>query len=249
MNIRLIPKKSFDKESINTINKLVKIAGILLSKWNIPIAKNLEFYNSIDLFMKRITLDVKKYGLSKEQSVEFIKASLNSGSYGTFDIKKKSIIEFNFNPYFGGFYPSVQFLKLLIHESLHLFLYSKLDKEIYSHKFKFKNGKYCGKNKAIQLDEGFAEFFTSKILNGFDYNKIRTLPIYNTMKSPPTFEKDVGKMNINKFNNNFNKIYEKNKNQGIKIIRAEYNKIKKDNKGKILKIISFINNEIIKTIY
>ena len=131
---------------------------------------------------------------------------------------------------------------------MHLFLYLKLDKEIYPHKFKFINGKYCGKEKIVQLDEGFAEFFTEKILDEFDYGKIKTLPIYNMMKSPPNFEKEVEKLNMDEFSDNFNKIYEKNKNKGIEIIKREYTKIKGNDKEKILKIISFINDEVNKII-
>ena len=97
MNLILFPEKNFDTKSIKTMNKLIRIAEKLLSKWRVPSPKNIEFYDTIDLFIKRILFQVKAYGLTEKQSKEFIKASLNSGSYGTFNIKNNSIVEMNFN--------------------------------------------------------------------------------------------------------------------------------------------------------
>ena len=142
--LKLFPKENFDKESINTMNKLIEIAKNLLTKYEIKVPKSIEFYDNLDLFIKKILQQVKNYGLTEKQSIEFIKASLNSGAYGTFNIEENSIIEMNFNPHFKLFYPSIHFLNLLIHESLHLFLYSNFKNSIYNDKFKFRGENILG---------------------------------------------------------------------------------------------------------
>jgi len=126
MKLKLFPKENFDKCSINTMNQLISLSEDLLNKYSVTIPKFVEFYDNLNLFIKRVLPQVKSYRLTEKQSREFIKSSLNSGTYGTFDIKKNSIIEMNFNPHFKLFYPSIHFLKLLIHEALHLFLYTNL---------------------------------------------------------------------------------------------------------------------------
>ncbi len=237
MKILLIPKESFNKDSINTISKLTNIAENILFDWHIPPAKEIEFYNDLALFIQRVTPQVQKYGLTKNQAVEFIKTSLNCGTYGTFDISKNAIIEMNFNPYYKLFYPAIQFLKLIIHESLHLFLYSRIDKNIYDYKFRFLHGKYVGKEKIVQLDEGFAEFMTEKILEKFNFEPIRKLPIYSKLNKVPTFKNIVENLNIKEFNKKFDNLYNKNKEKGIKIIKEKFMNMDGNNCEKIKKLV------------
>lgn len=245
MKINLIPRGNFDKQSVETINKLGDISNKLLSKWKVPLASSIEFYDQVDLFIKRILPQVKNYGLTRKQAEEFIKASLNSGSYGTFDIKRNTIIEMNFNPYFKGCYPAIHFLNLIIHESLHLFLYSKLSKHVYNDKFKFKEGKYVGNELIIQLDEGFAEVLTEEILKGFNLDKIKNLPIYSGINIAPQFNKFVEKMNIIKLDKDFNELYKSNSKKGYNIIKNEWDKYPNiDRLHRIDKLIQFIDKKI-----
>jgi hypothetical protein len=244
MELKLYPKENFDKDSINTLHQLIKIAKDILNKQDISTPKIVEFYDDLDLFIKKILPQVESYGLTEKQSREFIKASLNSGTYGTFDIKENSIIEMNFNPHFKLFYPSIHFLKLLIHESLHLFLYSNLNQNIYKDKFKFKEGKYIGYEKIIQLDEGFAEFFTDKILEGYDFDPIKELPIYSGLNNSPKYMKIIEELNIEDFNRKFDEIYEKNSNRGYKLIEKKFDQLSGTFKEKITEIIKFIQKEI-----
>jgi len=244
MKIALYPKDSFDNNSIETLNRLIDIAKNKLNELEIPSPKEIEFYDDLDLFIKRILPQVKNYGLTGNQSKEFIKASLNSGTYGTFNIEDNSIIEMNFNPYFKTFYPSIHFLKLLIHESLHLFLYSKIKRDIYNDKFKFKNGKYVGKEKIIQLDEGFTEFLTEKILENFEFDTIKDLPIYSELNKIPKYKKEVEGLNLEEFNNKFDILYENNSKKGYEIIENEFNKLEGNLKEKIKKLSSYVSQEI-----
>lgn len=244
MELKLYPKNSFDNNSIKTMNKLINIAKKELIELRISLPKEIEFYDDLNLFIKRILPQVKNYGLTENQSEEFIKSSLNSGTYGTFSIKDNSIIEMNFNPYFKTFYPSIHFLKLLIHEALHLFLYSKLKRNIYENKFKFNNGKYVGKEKIIQLDEGFAEFLTDKVLEDFNFGSIKELPIYSELNNPPKYQNEVEGLNLNDFNNQFDKLYEKNSKKGYKLIEDKFNESEGDLKEKIKKLIFYISKEI-----
>lgn len=244
MKLKLYPKENFDKGSINTINQLIRISEDLLKKYEISLPKFIEFYDDIDSFIKRILPQVKNYGLTEKQSIEFIKASLNSGTYGTFDVKKNSIIEMNFNTHFKLFYPSIHFLQLLIHESLHLFLYTNLKQNIYNDKFKFKAGEYIGYEKIIQLDEGFAEFFTDKILEEYDFDSIKDLPIYSGLNKSPKYLKNIEKLDIDNFNKKFNELYERNSNKGYKIIKNKFNQLEGTIEEKINKIIEFIQEEI-----
>jgi hypothetical protein len=244
MKIKLYPLKNFDKKSINTIKQLTEISKKLLIKFKIKIPKAIEFYDDLDLFIKRILLQVKNYGLAEKQAKEFIKSSLNYGTYGTFDIKKNTIIEMNFNPHFKFFYPAIHFIKLLIHESLHLFLYSNIKQDIYKYKFKFNRGIYKGYEKIIQLDEGFAEFFTEKILEGFNFNSIKNLPIYSGLNKSPKYKKEIEGMNIKIFNEQFNTIYERNYLRGHMIIKEKFNQTKGTFLEKMNKIVAYIQNEI-----
>jgi len=244
MKIKLCPKDSFDSSSIETINKLIDIAKKRLDKVGISSPKTVEFYDDLDLFIKRILPQVKNYGLTENQSEEFIKSSLNSGTYGTFNIEDNSIIEMNFNPYFKTFYPSIHFLKLLIHESLHLFLYSKIKRNIYNDKFKFKNGKYIGKEKIIQLDEGFAEFLTEKILENFDFDAIKELPIYSELNEIPKYKKEVEGLDLDEFNKKFDILYEHNLKKGYKLIENTFKKLEGNLKEKIEALIHYISEEI-----
>ena len=242
MKITLIPEENFDKKSKDTIFLLVHIAEIELKKFEIRIPKEIVFYDMINPFIKKIINQVKAYNLSENQASEFIKASLNAGTYGTFDIENNQIVEMNFNPYFKTFYPAVLFLRMIIHESLHLYLYSKLNKDIYSQKFKFKKGKYSGIRKIIQLDEGFAGVMTDKILESFNFNAIKDLPIYSGLNSPPDYLSEVEGLNIKKFNLSFEKIYQKNSKKGYKLIKRKLNAEKSINKLNLT--ISFIQNEV-----
>jgi len=120
MELKLFPRENFDKSSISTMSQLINLAEGLLDKYDITIPKFIEFYDNLDLFIKRILTQVESYGLTKKQAIEFIKASLNSGTYGTFSIEENSIIEMNFNPYFKLFYPSIVTIKLnWLHEDIY----------------------------------------------------------------------------------------------------------------------------------
>jgi len=244
MILKLFPKEKFDNGSIDTMNQLIEIAKNLLDRYGVVVPKFIEFYDNLGLFVKRILKQVKEYGLTEKQSIEFVKASLNSGTYGTFNIEENSIIEMNFNPHFKLFYPSIQFITLLIHESLHLFLYYNFKINIYKEKFKFKDEKYIGNEKIIQLDEGFAEFFTDKILKDFDINSIKDLPIYSGLNEPPTYESEVEGLNIDRFNANFNKLYKKNSEKGYKIIEEKFNQMNGTFSEKMKRIIEYIKEEI-----
>lgn len=237
-------KESFEEQTIGNINKLIKISEKLLIKWGIDIPKRIEFYDSIDLFIKRILPQVIKYGLTKKQAIEFIKASLNSGSYGTFSIKDNTIIEMNFNPNFKKFYPSIHFLNLLIHESLHLFLYLKIG-NIYPRKFKFEGTKYIGEELVLQLDEGFAKLLTNVIMTEFNTNLIKDLPIWSELNEIPKYKKEVDGLNINKLNSEFNKIYKKNSNKGYNILKKEYFKVRdKPKKERVSFLLELIKNRL-----
>ena len=150
----------------------------------------------------------------------------------------------NFNPHFKLFYPSIHFLKLLIHEALHLFLYTNLKINIYNKKFKFNNGEYIGYEKIIQLDEGFAEFFTDKILKNIEKDSIKNLPIYSGLNESPKYKKEIEKLNIKNFNEKFNKLYKKNSNKGYEIIEKKFNQLEGTFKEKMKMIIEFIQEEI-----
>lgn len=245
MKLKLFPKENFDKESLNTMNKLIKIAEELLNNLNIIIPSSLEFYDDFETFIQRILPQVQHYGLTKKQSIEFIKASLNSGSYGTFNIKENCIIEMNFNPYFKLFYPSIHFIRLLIHESLHLFLHNNLKLNIYDDKFKFEKGKYVGKEMIIQLDEGFAAFLTDKILEDVKFELIKEWPIYSGPNKSPSYKKKMEGIDIGEFNRKFNKVYEENAKKGYKIIEKKFNQIEGDLKEKIRIIVDYIKKEIL----
>lgn len=244
MILKLFPKENFDKGSINTMNKLIEIAKNLLTNQNIDIPKSIEFYDDLGLFIIRILPQVKNYGLTEKQAIEFIKASLNSGTYGTFNTEENSIIEMNFNPHFKLFYHSINFLNLLIHESLHLYLYSNLKRNIYDDKFKFEGEKYTGHEKIIQLDEGFAGLLTDKILENFDFDAIKDLPIYSGLNDSPDYEKEVEGLNIQIFNKKFNHLYEKNSKEGYKLIEKKFNQVKGNFQERIKLIIEYIQAEI-----
>jgi hypothetical protein len=55
----------------------------------------------------------------------------------------------------------------------------------------------------------------------YNCNEIKELPIYSSLNSAPQFEEIVENLNIKKLNENFEKIYEKNKKKGIKIIKEK----------------------------
>lgn len=244
MQLKLFPKESFDKDSTETINKLIEISIKILNKLKIDIPKSIEFYDDLNLFIKRILSQVKNHGLTENQSIEFIKSSLNSGTYGTFNIEDNSIIEMNFNPHFKTFYPSIHFLKLLIHESLHLFLYSHLKRNIYNDKFKFENGKYMGYKKIIELDEGFAEFLTEKILENFNFDSIKELPIYSELNESPKYKREVEGLKLDEFNEQFDILYENNSKKGYELIKNKFNRLDGNLQEKIKNLIEYVSNEI-----
>ena len=144
------------------------------------------------------------------------------------------------------FKQSAVLIKLLIHGSLHLFLYSKI-RDIYSKKFKFQNTKYIGNKLVLQLDEGFAELLTEVIVNGFDTISIKDLPLWSELNELPTYKKEVEKLNINKLNSEFNKIYNINSKKGYHQLKKEYFKIKdKSKKAIFFSLIKYINQELSK---
>ncbi len=234
MKIKIIPEKSFSFKEEEGIKRIMQIAIKNLQENSIPVPNSLEFYNSYDSFIERVLPEVMNYGFDKEVSKEIIKCALNNGTYGTIDFKKDSIIEMNFNPFNKGEYSPLEFLELIIHESLHLFLSRKVNKDINKLKFKFKGLDYCSNPKIIQFDEGFAEFVTNKIIKGIDLEKIKKIKIPIKNKLPPKYKKEVRELKIEQFDKEFEELLLNNRKVGEEIFRKKFS-----GKEDINKIVSF----------
>jgi len=223
MDLKIIPKIPFKEKDIEHLKKIILFAEELLNENKISIPKEIYFYNSFEKFIKKVVIEVETYNFGKKVSEEIIKCALNNGTYGTLNFKEDAIIEINFNPFKNGFYPSLEFLELLIHETLHLHLYKRLNKNVNSLKFKFDKENFIGNEEIIQFDEGYAEFMTDKILKSFDKSKIENIAIPRFSKEKPNYKKFIDNINIEKFDKNFEKLVISNRNKGLKIFNKNFN--------------------------
>ena len=215
----------------------------MLKENNISTPKDIYFYNSFEKFIEKVLPEVENYNFSKEISREIIKCGLNNGTYGTLNFKENAIIEMNFNPFKKGFYPSLEFLELLVHESSHLHLYKKLGKDVNSLKFKFDKEKFIGDEKIIQFDEGYAEFMTNKILKDFDKMEIEKIVIPRASKEKPSYKRFINSMEIDKFDKDFENLVIFNQNKGFRIFKNKF-----DNNSKNEEILNFVVKELKKII-
>lgn len=223
MKLKIIPKIPFKEKDIKYLKKIILFAEELLKENKISIPKRIYFYNSFEKFIEKILPEVEEYGFDKKTSKEIIKCALNNGTYGTINFNENSIIEMNFNPFKNGFYHFLEFLELIIHESLHLHLSKMFKKDINFFKFRFNKEKFIGDKKIIQFDEGYAEFMTWKILKSFDKTKIENIIIPRFSKEKPNYKKFIDNINIEKFDKNFEKLVISNRNKGLKIFKNNFN--------------------------
>jgi len=254
MKILLVPKLSFDRETKKSIKTIVSLSEEIMKKEGIPLPRSLEFFNSFDEFRKRVLKSVMDYGFSRKIAENFINASFETGTYGTYDFRSNSIIEMNFNPFYRLFYPAIQFFRFVIHESSHLFLRKSLGCDIEKYKFNFvieKNKiEYKGRLEVLQLDEGFAEIVTNLFMKKIDVNEIRTLPIYSAENEAPKYEKKVDNVHIPTLVKFFDKFLQRNKKIGYHkvyyIIRKNFRKMEYVNVCDLVEIVSKrIRNKII----
>ncbi|MCK5149328.1 hypothetical protein KAJ87_00185 [Candidatus Pacearchaeota archaeon] len=246
MELIISPNNSFNKFEKDYLKKIIIFAEKLLRKNEISIPKKIYFYNSFKRFIEKVLLEVESYGFNSRISKEIIKCALNNGTYGTIDFKKNSIIEMNFNPFNRGEYFSIDFLELIIHESLHLHLSKKIKKDINYLKFKFNKNKFIGNKKIIQFDEGYAEFMTKKILEEVDISTISTIKkmkISKKNQEKPPYKKMLNNFDIEKFDKIFENLLISNRNLGFKIFEKKF-KENSDNK----KILDFALDELKKII-
>lgn len=243
MKLIIIPNDSFKKSEKKQLQKIINFAEILLKKNNIKIPAKIYFYNSFSEFIKEVLPEVKNYEFNKETSKEIIKCALNNGTYGTINFEEDSIIEMNFNPFNKGEYSSLDFLELIIHESLHLHLSKKIKKNINLLKFKFNKEKFIGNKKIIQFDEGYAEFMTWKILKNIKINFMKNIKIPLICGEKPSYKKKIGSLNIDLFDKNFETLLISNRNIGLKIFERKFKK-NSDN----LEILNFALKELKKII-
>jgi len=216
MKLIISPEDSFKKEEKKDIQKIILFARKLLKKNKIHLPHKIYFFNSFSEFIKKILPEVKNYGFDESISKEIIKCALKNGTYGTIDYKSNSIIEMNFNPFKNGEYSAQDFLRLIIHESLHLHLSKKMKKDINKLKFRFENGKYVGNPEIIRLDEGYAEFMTKKILDKIDIKEIKKIAIPPVYQKGPSYKKEVSNLNIELFDKDFEKLLILNRDIGMK---------------------------------
>ncbi|HNZ52064.1 MAG: hypothetical protein BWY36_00440 [Candidatus Diapherotrites archaeon ADurb.Bin253] len=245
MKLIVLPNNSFNESKKEDLNKIIFFAEKLLEKNDIPLPEKIYFYNSFEEFIEKVIPEVIGYGFSKEISKEIIKCALNNGTYGTLNYQENSIIEMNFNPFNKGEYSADDFLELLIHESLHLQLSNHMNKDINSIKFKFSKGKFLGNPRIIQLDEGYAEFMTKKILEDpefYEINKIIKeikIPFHNL--ESPSYKKNIDYLDINEFDSAFETLLLSNRDKGFKLFRSVF----KEKKGYTSKqILDFAAKEL-----
>lgn len=243
MKLIIFPKDSFTKKEKRRIKEILILAKKLLKKNKITLPKKIYFFNSFSSFIKKVIPEVKNYGFDEELSKEIILCALNNGTYGTINYNENSIIEMNFNPFNKGEYLAEEFMELIIHESLHLHLSKRLNKDLNLIKFKFEKGRYIGNPKIIQLDEGYAEFMTKKILNKTNITKIKNIKIPLKIKEKPIYKRKVSGFNVVLFDKNFEKLIISNRNLGLKYISQKFN-FKSPNE----KILTFVIEELKKII-
>ncbi len=223
MKIFISPQNSISESQERDLKIIVKLAEKLLKKNNITIPKKIYFYNSFERFIEKVLPEVKDYGFDEDISIEIIKCALNNGTYGTINFKEDSIIEMNFNPFKGGGYSSLDFLELIIHESLHLHLCKKIEKDINLLKFKFNKEKFVGNKKLIQFDEGYAEFMTQKILKEVDVQEIKNIKIIPINNQKPKYKKEINNFDVEKFDKNFEVSVISNREKGLENFKEKFN--------------------------
>lgn len=240
MELIIVPKDSFTKKEKKDLTKIVLIAKNLLIKNEIPLPNKILFFNSFKEFNKKIITEVINYGTTKEIANNIINCALNNGTYGTIDLKENSIIEMNFNPFNKGNYPAKEFLELIIHETLHLQLSNYLKKDLNKMKFKIDNKlKLKPNKKIIQLDEGYAEFMTKKILKEIDLKKITQIKIKTKNTKKPSYKKEIKNFNIEEFDKTFEEKFLLNRKIGLKIFIKKFK-----NKTKNKEILNFTKKEL-----
>ena len=221
MKLIIYPKDSMSGSEKN-LKEIISLASKLLQKNNILLPEKIYFYNSFQKFIKKVLQEVKNYGFNENTSKEIIKCALNNGTYGTINFKENSIIEMNFNPFNKGIYSPLDFLELIIHESLHLHLSKKFNKDINSLKFKFDKERFIGGEKVIQFDEGYAEFMTQRILKGINTEKLKKIEIISKNKEKPVYKKKVNNLDVEKFDKYFEKLLISNREIGLKNFEREF---------------------------
>ena len=224
MKLIIFPNESFSELEKKGLTLIIKFAEKLLLKNKIGIPHKIYFYNSFSDFIEKVLPEVENYGFDGKISKEIIKCALNNGTYGTINFKENSIIEMNFNPFNNGEYFSIDFLKLIIHEALHLHLSNRLNKDINSLKFKFNKEKFTGNEKIIQIDEGYAEFMTNRILKGVNIKKIRKIKIPQIATQKPNYQEEISGIDISKFDKNFEKLVISNRERGLKDFKEKFQK-------------------------
>lgn len=234
MKLKIIPKSQFKEKDFENLKKIILIAKKLLKENNISIPKNIYFYNSFEKFIKKVLPEVESYNFSEKVSREIINCALNNGTYGTINFEENAIVEMNFNPFKNGFYPALEFLELLIHESLHLHLYKKLNKNVNLIKFKFDKENFIGNQKIVLFDEGYAEFMTNRILKNFDKTKIEKIIIPRASKEKPKYKNFVEYINMEKFDKNFGDLVAFSQEKGFSIFKDKF-----DNDSKNEEILNF----------
>jgi len=224
MKIIISPENSITRFEKKEIDKIANFAERLLKNNKITLPSKIYFYNSFEEFIKKVLHEVINYGFDKETSEEIIKCALNNGTYGTINFDENSIIEMNFNPFHNGKYSSLEFLELLIHESLHLHLSKSIRVNINNLKFKFDNEKFIGKKEIIQFDEGYALFMTSKLLEGINIKKIKDIKITPKNYQSPNYKKKINNLDLKKFDKNFERLLISNREIGLNIFKKKFNK-------------------------
>lgn len=222
MKLIISPKKSISNSEEKDLKKIIKLAVKLLQKNKISFPQKIYFYNSFQDFIKKVLPEVKNYGLNENISNEIIKCALNNGTYGTINFKEDSIVEMNFNPFNKGEYSSLDFLELVIHDSLHLHLSKKFKKDINSLKFKFDNERFIGKREIIQFDEGYAEFMTRKILKRIDIKEVKKIKIPIKNKKRPKYKREINNLDIENFDKKFEELVISNRKIGLKKFEEKF---------------------------
>lgn len=223
MELKIIPTHTFKKEEKRQIQEIIKIAEKLLIKNKIPLPSSIIFYNSFSKFIRKVLPEVQEYGFNKKVAKEIIKCSLNNGTYGTIDYSNNSIIEMNFNPFNHGEYTAKDFLELIIHESMHLYLAKSMNKDINNLKFRFKNNQLISNKEIIQIDEGFAEFMTKKIMDNINLELIKKIKIPKKNNNGPKYKRETYNVNITNFDKLFENILISNRTIGLKMFMEIFN--------------------------
>jgi hypothetical protein len=222
MDLKIIPETPFKEKDFENLKKIILIAEKLLKENNISIPTKIYFYNSFEKFIEKVLPEVENYNFNEKVSREIIRCALNNGTYGTINFEENAIVEMNFNPFKKGFYPTLEFLELLIHEAVHLHLYKKLNKDINSLKFRFNKERFIGNEKIILFDEGYTKFMTNRILTNFDKTKIQNIVIPRAFKEKPEYKPIIDNINVDEFDKNFENLILVNQERGFEIFKNEF---------------------------